>query len=85
MATGTGGLWAFLQFLVGFFFPLLAFKTDIFLRGITNSFGAYQTYYETSLGHSDSDIAWIGTMQGFLLFQVGVITGPLYDRCANSF
>jgi len=30
--------------------------------------------------YSPSDIAWIGTIQGFLLFGAGVFSGPLFDR-----
>ena len=51
-------------------------------RGIVNSFGAYQTYYETSLlkSSTSSAISWIGTVQAFLLILTGVLSGPLYDR-----
>lgn len=31
------------------------------------------------LHNSPSDIAWIGTVQGFILLLVGIITGPIYD------
>ena len=46
-----------------------------------NLFGAFQSYYEanTLSSSSTSAIAWIGTIQGFLLINVGVIAGPLYD------
>lgn len=46
-----------------------------------NTWGAYQTYYEQNLlaGVSSSSIAWIGSLQSFLLMMVGVITGPLFD------
>jgi MFS family permease len=51
------------------------------IRGIVNSFGVYQTYYESNLlsQRSSSDISWIGSLQAFLLLIIGVITGPLYD------
>jgi MFS family permease len=50
------------------------------VRGIVNSFGVYQTYYESNLPQvSSSDISWIGSLQAFLLLIIGVITGPLYD------
>ncbi|GAB1205145.1 hypothetical protein APSETT445_003815 [Aspergillus pseudonomiae] len=51
-------------------------------RGVVNTFGVYQTYYETDLlqGHSPSSISWIGTVQGFLLFLVGVVAGPVFDK-----
>jgi MFS family permease len=46
------------------------------------SFGAFQSYYTEELlkGRSASDVAWIGTFQGFLLFLVGIVTGPIFDR-----
>lgn len=46
-----------------------------------NSYGVYQQYYASNRlhTHSDSQIAWIGSLQGFLLLLVSVITGPLYD------
>jgi MFS family permease len=45
-----------------------------------NTFGVFQTYYETLLPNSSpSAISWIGSLQDFLLRFVGVITGPLYD------
>ncbi|CAG8206627.1 unnamed protein product [Penicillium salamii] len=49
--------------------------------GIINTWGAYQTYYEQELlaGTSSSTIAWIGSLQSFLLMMIGVITGPLFD------
>ncbi|KAH0156048.1 MFS general substrate transporter, partial [Aureobasidium melanogenum] len=49
--------------------------------GIINTFGAYQTYYETGIlsSSSPSDISWIGSVQAFLLMLVGALTGPIYD------
>ncbi|KAK1547700.1 hypothetical protein CPAR01_01667 [Colletotrichum paranaense] len=49
--------------------------------GLLNGFGAFQTYYETTLLKSDSSsaIAWIGSVQVFFLMAGGVIFGPLYD------
>ncbi|KAK1621799.1 major facilitator superfamily domain-containing protein [Colletotrichum phormii] len=49
--------------------------------GLLNSFGAFQTYYETTLLKNDSSsaIAWIGSVQVFFLMAGGVIFGPLYD------
>lgn len=46
------------------------------------SFGVFQSYYENHLlaDYSASSISWIGTMQAFFLIEVGIITGPLYDR-----
>lgn len=50
-------------------------------RGVINTFGVFQTYYEQAiLSHmSASSIAWIGSIQAFLLMLIGVITGPLFD------
>lgn len=49
--------------------------------GLVNSFGVFQTYYETELlnTRSSSDISWIGSLQASLLMLVGVLSGPLYD------
>lgn len=30
--------------------------------------------------YSASSISWIGTIQGFLLFIVGVVVGPVFDK-----
>lgn len=50
-------------------------------RGGLNTFGAYQTYYETQqlFSSSSSSISWIGSAQSSLLLVLGLITGPLYD------
>ncbi|KAJ3454591.1 hypothetical protein MRS44_013191 [Fusarium solani] len=47
--------------------------------GFTNSFGAFQTYFTDALDRPPSTIAWIGSMQIFLLFFLGTITGRLTD------
>ncbi|KAL3426875.1 transporter MCH4-like protein 6 [Phlyctema vagabunda] len=47
--------------------------------GCMNSFGVFQTYYVDFLGHSDSDVAWIGSIQVFLTFFIGTFTGRLTD------
>lgn len=46
------------------------------------SFGVFQSYYEDHLltNVSSSAISWIGTIQAFFLIEIGIITGPLYDR-----
>ncbi|KAK5655127.1 hypothetical protein OQA88_6026 [Cercophora sp. LCS_1] len=50
--------------------------------GYSNSFGVFQAYYhEHQLkDHSPDDISWIGSMQVFLVFALGVIGGPIFDR-----
>lgn len=70
-----GGLKAWLQ-VVGAF--LLFFNT----WGILNTFGVYQTYYESGelFAASSSDISWIGSVQAFCVLIVGFITGPAFDR-----
>ncbi|OQD85338.1 hypothetical protein PENANT_c010G03688 [Penicillium antarcticum] len=69
-----GGLKAWLQVLGTFF---IFFNT----WGILNTFGAYQTYYETGQLYttSSSNISWIGSVQSSLLLILGLVTGPLYD------
>ena len=49
--------------------------------GLTLSFGAFEAFYRQSLLHtsSESSISWIGTIGGFLLLVVGVVTGPIHD------
>lgn len=69
-----GGLWAWLQVLSSFFLFMNTW-------GIINTFGTYQTYYETGLlaSSTPSAISWIGSLQGTLLMLVGSLTGPIYD------
>ncbi|KKA20232.1 hypothetical protein T310_5738 [Rasamsonia emersonii CBS 393.64] len=49
--------------------------------GVINAYGVYQTYHERDLlaSRSPSDIAWVGSLQAFLLVLGGVVTGPSYD------
>ncbi|KAH7213339.1 major facilitator superfamily domain-containing protein [Fusarium redolens] len=70
-----GGLTAWLQVLGSFLINLNNF-------GLANSFGVFQTYYETTLlrQHSSSAISWIGTLQVSLILIIGVISGPLFDQ-----
>ena len=50
--------------------------------GFANSFGVFQAYYidHQLRGHSPDDISWIGSLQVFLVFALGVIGGPMFDR-----
>lgn len=50
--------------------------------GFANSFGTFEEYYLTHqlLGESPSKISWIGSLNMFLQFFVGMIAGPLFDR-----
>ncbi|KAL8405012.1 hypothetical protein RB594_009771 [Gaeumannomyces avenae] len=47
--------------------------------GLINSFGLFQTYYVGLLGRPPSEVAWIGSMQVFLIFFVGTLAGRLTD------
>ncbi|KAI0380341.1 MFS general substrate transporter [Hypomontagnella monticulosa] len=69
-----GGLDAWLQVLGAFVVMLTTW-------GLINSFGVYQTYYETVLltSNSSSQISWIGSLQGALLMLGGLVSGPLFD------
>ncbi|KAL3476660.1 major facilitator superfamily domain-containing protein [Aspergillus californicus] len=70
-----GGLVAWLHVAGGF---MLFFNT----WGMLNTFGVFQTYYESGdlFTRSSSDISWIGSIQATMLLMVGFITGPIYDR-----
>jgi len=61
---------------------LAMFLVNLNNWGLVNSFGVFQTFYETKLlaNHSPSEIAWIGTLQGALLLIIGVVSGPLFDK-----
>lgn len=48
-------------------------------RGWVNSFGTFQTYYTQLLNRPPSDVSWIGSINVFLLFFVGTLTGRLVD------
>ena len=67
-----GGLQAWTQ---AFIAHLFIFNT----WGYINSFGVFQTYYVKQLGHSPSDISWVGSVQIFLLFFIGTLSGRATD------
>ena len=50
--------------------------------GYTNAFGIFQAYYTfEQLPNEGADrIAWIGSVQAFLMFATGAVGGPLFDR-----
>ncbi|KEY72233.1 hypothetical protein S7711_00232 [Stachybotrys chartarum IBT 7711] len=50
--------------------------------GYVNSWGLYQAYYmQNQLSNQDpSSIAWIGSLQFWLIFSAGLLGGPLFDR-----
>ncbi|KAM0259094.1 hypothetical protein ACHAQJ_003465 [Trichoderma viride] len=47
--------------------------------GVANGYGVFQEYYTQTLGKPQSSISWIGSVQVFFLFSVGVIAGRLTD------
>ncbi|OTB09444.1 hypothetical protein M426DRAFT_6717 [Hypoxylon sp. CI-4A] len=59
-----------------------AFLLNFCTLGLNNSYGVFQSYYESNtLSYtSPSAISWIGTTQGFLLSVIGLVSGPLFDR-----
>lgn len=63
-----GGRTAWLQVLTA---HIVIFNT----WGYINSFGLFQTYYVSTLSRSPSDISWIGSIQVFLLFFIGTLSG----------
>ena len=46
-----------------------------------NAYGVYQTYYSLQLLHTSSisSIAWIGSVQAFLMFLLSFFAGPIFD------
>ncbi|KAK1773610.1 major facilitator superfamily domain-containing protein [Copromyces sp. CBS 386.78] len=75
-----GGLAAWLQVASAFF---IFFNT----WGLLNTFGIFQTYYESPSSIfqppgsvSSSNISWIGSIQSFMVLLGGLVSGPLYDR-----
>lgn len=67
-----GGLKAWTQIACGW----LAIATT---WGWINCFGVFQTYYTLNLDVSPSAISWIGTVQNFLSFVLGAVSGRLLD------
>ncbi|KAK0631491.1 major facilitator superfamily domain-containing protein [Immersiella caudata] len=60
---------------------LACFLMSFCSLGLLNSFGIFQSYYQTSLldSYPSSSITWIGTIQGALFNIVMFGTGRLYD------
>jgi hypothetical protein len=46
-----------------------------------NAYGVFQEYYIDSVlkNYSQSDIAWIGAMQYFFIFGMGLFAGRAFD------
>jgi hypothetical protein len=50
-------------------------------RGFVNAFGTFAAFYQSDSlsSHTPAEISWIGSIDGFLLIFVGVISGPIFD------
>ncbi|GAA5979036.1 hypothetical protein JCM5350_004212 [Sporobolomyces pararoseus] len=70
-----GGVRAYLNVLGGFLVLFASF-------GYTNSWGVYQAYYSQTIYRSrtDSEIAWVGSLQLCLFFLLALVAGPLFDK-----
>jgi len=67
-----GGLKAWTQVLMGHLVLINEW-------GYLTSFGLFQSYYETSLNISPSAVSWIGSVQIFLVYFVGMFSGRALD------
>lgn len=67
-----GGLTAWVQVLL---MHLVFFNT----WGVANGYGVFQQYYSKTLDESLSSISWIGSLQVFFLFSIGVVAGRITD------
>jgi MFS family permease len=47
--------------------------------GVANGFGVFEEYYTSELGFTQFSVSWIGSVQIFFLFFVGVVGGRLTD------
>lgn len=55
--------------------------TPLTTKTVLNTFGVYQTYYESGQLYSEtsSNISWIGSIQSFTVLLVGALTGSVFD------
>ncbi|KAM3425167.1 hypothetical protein BST61_g7126 [Cercospora zeina] len=67
-----GGLHAWTQVAMG---AIVAMTT----WGLVNSYGAFQSYYTWNLGLPASTVSWIGSVQNFLTFFIGIFSGRALD------
>jgi hypothetical protein len=67
-----GGIKAWSQALMG---HLVIFNT----WGMIASFGVFQEYYTSQLGLQPSAVSWIGSVQMFGHFSLGMFTGRMLD------
>ena len=51
-------------------------------RGIINSYGEFQSFYQVDLlrNRSPISIAWIGSTHAAMMFACGIFAGPLFDK-----
>ncbi|KAH6617361.1 major facilitator superfamily domain-containing protein [Chaetomium tenue] len=76
LAPPDGGALAWMQ-------VVAAFSVFFNTWGMLNTFGVFQTYYESGAlfqGASSSTISWIGCIQAFAVLATGLLSGPIYDR-----
>lgn len=60
------------QVIVGFFVNFMTW-------GMPNAYGVFQLYYSQTTGWSSSQISWVGSIQLFLTFIGGSVSGRLAD------
>ena len=58
---------------------VLAWLTCLTAWGFANSFAVFQTYYTDTMSESESTISWIGSVQTWTIFAVGVFAGRALD------
>ncbi|KAH9914343.1 MFS general substrate transporter [Fomitopsis serialis] len=68
-----GGLWAWMAVLGGSCTTFCTF-------GFSTSFGVFQDYFVQAGAGTSSDISWIGSLQLFLLFGMGILSGRWFDQ-----
>ncbi|CAH0027314.1 unnamed protein product [Clonostachys rhizophaga] len=66
------GLSPWYQVIVGFFVNFMTW-------GMPNAYGVFQLYYSQTTGWSSSQISWVGSIQLFLAFVGGSVSGRLAD------
>ncbi|RAH49312.1 MFS general substrate transporter [Aspergillus brunneoviolaceus CBS 621.78] len=58
------------------------FRAKLTSKGLTSSYGVFETHYTTALlaDYTPSAIAWIGSVQLFLMMAIGLPVGSIMDR-----
>ncbi|PYH48538.1 MFS general substrate transporter [Aspergillus saccharolyticus JOP 1030-1] len=61
---------------------LAPYSTTYAHRGLTSSYGVFETHYSNELlaDYSPSSIAWIGSVQLFLMMAIGLPVGSIMDK-----